>query len=75
VGRTNTRLERTSMITSPSRNEKATTFVHLHNTDVPVKAVKVSPAPTAQPLKGRKEPLNARFPHIQFAVGTCGSGR
>jgi hypothetical protein len=38
VGCTNTRLERTSITTSPSRNDSATTFVDLHNADVPVKA-------------------------------------
>ena len=35
------------MITSPSQNELATTLVHLHKADVPVRVVKVSTAPTA----------------------------
>jgi hypothetical protein len=43
------------MTTSPSRNDLATTFVHPHKTDVPVKIVNVSTAPTVgviQEMKG-----------------------
>jgi hypothetical protein len=47
------------MITSPSRNELATTLVHLHKADVPVKVVKVSTAPTADTLKPKKTRKNA----------------
>jgi hypothetical protein len=35
------------MITLPSRNGLATGFVRLHQADVPVKVVKIPPAPTA----------------------------
>ena len=40
---------------SPSRNDLATTFVHLHNADVPVKAVKIPPAPTARVIQEMKD--------------------
>jgi hypothetical protein len=43
------------MITSPSRNGLVTTFVHLHNADVPVKVVIVSAAPTAGVIQEMKD--------------------
>jgi hypothetical protein len=46
------------MITPPSRNGLATTFVHLHKADVPVKAVKVATAPTAGSAQRMKDLQN-----------------
>ncbi len=42
----NTWLERTSTATSPSRNSLISGSVRLHDADVPVKVVKIPPAPT-----------------------------
>jgi hypothetical protein len=39
------------MITSPSRDDLAITFVHLYKADVPVEVVNVSTAGTAQRMK------------------------
>jgi hypothetical protein len=68
VGRTNTRLERTSMITLPSRYDSATTFVHLHNADVPVKVVNVSTAPTARVIQEMKDLQNEQIFDGRYAV-------
>ena len=46
-GTHNTRLERTSVLTSPSRNELVTGSIRLNDADVPVKTVKIPTAPTA----------------------------
>jgi hypothetical protein len=43
------------MITSPSRNELATTFVHLRKAYVPLKVVNVSTAPTAGVIQEMKD--------------------
>ncbi|MDQ3603896.1 MAG: hypothetical protein M3385_08575, partial [Actinomycetota bacterium] len=43
------------MITSPSQNDLATTFVNLHKGDVPVKVVNVSTAPTARTAQRMKD--------------------
>jgi hypothetical protein len=43
------------MTTSPSRNELATTFVHLHKGDVPVKVVNVPTASTAGTAQRMKD--------------------
>jgi hypothetical protein len=63
------------MITLPSQNDLATTFVHLHNTDVPVKVIEVSTAPTAVTITGEKDLLNCRFPPGGYAVGAYDGGR
>jgi hypothetical protein len=66
------------MITPPSRNDLATTFVHLHKADVPVKVVNVSTASTAgtaQRMKDlqTKEIWSGRC--LQGAVDTAVSAR
>jgi len=43
------------MNTSPSRNGLVTTFIDLHNADVPVKVVNVSAAPTAGVIQEMKD--------------------
>src|SRR5829696_6191819 len=47
--------ENLHVITLPSRNEWATTFVDLHQADVPIKVVKVSTAPTAGTAQSMKD--------------------
>jgi hypothetical protein len=42
------------MTTSPSRNDLATGFFHLHKADVPVKVVKIPPAPIAGVIQEMK---------------------
>jgi hypothetical protein len=52
------------MTTSPSRNGLVTIFVHPHNADVPVKAVKIPTASTAVTITGRKPCKTAHFQTI-----------
>jgi hypothetical protein len=63
------------MTTSPSRNDLATTFVHLHNTDVPVKVIEVSTAPIAGTVQRMKDLQIATFSRGRSAGGTFESGR
>ena len=56
------------MITSPSQNELATTFVHLHKADVPVKVVKVSTAPTAGVIQEMKDLQTEEICDGRYAV-------
>jgi hypothetical protein len=63
------------MITTPSRNGLATGFVHLHNTDVPVKVVNVSTAPTAGTSQKMKDLQNVTFLGGRYAGGMFASGR
>jgi hypothetical protein len=53
----------------------ATTFVRLHNTDVPVKIVNVSTAPTAGTTQRMKDLQNGSFPGGRSAGGICRGGR
>jgi hypothetical protein len=63
------------MITSPSRNGLATTFVHLHKADVPVKDVEVSTAPTASSPQGMKDLQTEEIFDGRYAVAISGCGR
>jgi hypothetical protein len=63
------------MITSPSQNVLATTFVHLHKTDVPVKVVNVSTAPTAGVIQEMKDLQTEEIFDGRYAVGTCCGAR
>jgi hypothetical protein len=56
------------MITSPSRNDLATTFVHLYKADVPVEVVNVSTASTAGTAQRMKALQNEEIFDGRYAV-------
>jgi hypothetical protein len=49
------------MITSPSQNDLATTFVYLHNAIVPVRVVEISAVSTAWTAQRMKDLQNTTF--------------